>query len=250
MAWDNPSWGEERIANELWLKLGLRVSPRTVRKYLLRRLNHGRQRHAPSKRWLTFMRNHAKEIVTCHFCVMVTATFRLLSVFVIIEHAMRRILYINVTAQPTVSWTLQQLHNAIPADHAYRFLMHDRDAIFSQEIDQRVRHLGLRILKTPVRRRQANTLCQRLRGTLRRECLDFLIPLIAHHLQCFLQEWVQHYNERRPAMSLGPGIRQPLWSLPVPLQAYRHRLPEHLCVVTHQILGGLHHDYRLKKKAV
>ena len=34
MARDNPTWGEERIANELSLKLGIRLSPRTVRKYL------------------------------------------------------------------------------------------------------------------------------------------------------------------------------------------------------------------------
>jgi hypothetical protein len=33
MALENPTWGQERIANELLLKLGLRVSPRTVHKY-------------------------------------------------------------------------------------------------------------------------------------------------------------------------------------------------------------------------
>jgi hypothetical protein len=32
MALDNPLWGEERIANELLLKVGIRVSPRTVGK--------------------------------------------------------------------------------------------------------------------------------------------------------------------------------------------------------------------------
>lgn len=34
MARENPSWGQERIANELLVKLGLRVSPRAIRKYL------------------------------------------------------------------------------------------------------------------------------------------------------------------------------------------------------------------------
>ena len=68
MAFDNPSWGEERIANELWLKLGLRVSPRTVRKYLPKRLGHDRGGHVPSQRWRTFVRNHAREILACDFC--------------------------------------------------------------------------------------------------------------------------------------------------------------------------------------
>ncbi len=177
MAWDNPSWGEERIANELVLKLGLRVSPRTVRKYLPKQLDRGGSRRVSSQRWLTFVRNHAQAIVACDFCVVVTATFRMLYVFVIIDHATRRLLHANLTAHPTAQWTIQQLREAIPADHAYRFLIHDRDAIFSQEPAQSIRHLGLRVLKTPVRSPQANAICERLLGTLRRECLDFLIPL-------------------------------------------------------------------------
>ena len=78
MARENPSWGEERIANELLLKLGLCVSPRTVRKYLPKRLDRGRRQRVPSQRWRTFVRNHAQAIVACDFCVVVTATFRLL----------------------------------------------------------------------------------------------------------------------------------------------------------------------------
>ena len=136
MARENPSWGEERIANELLLKLGLRVSPRTIRKYLPKRLNPGRGKHATTQRWQTFVHNHAQAIVACDFCVVVTVTFRLLYVFVLMEHATRRILHVNVTAHPTASWTLQQLREAMPADHTYRFLIHDRDSIFSAQLDQ------------------------------------------------------------------------------------------------------------------
>jgi hypothetical protein len=89
MACDNRTWGQERIANELLLKLGLRVSPRTVRKYMPKRLNHGREHGVPSQRWRTFVHNHAQAIVACDFCVVVTATFRLLYVFANMEHATR-----------------------------------------------------------------------------------------------------------------------------------------------------------------
>jgi len=106
-----------------------------------------------------------------------------------------------VTAHPTAPWTLQQLREAIPADHSYRFLIHDRDSIFSQQLDQSIRDLGLRVLKTPVRSPQANVLCERLLGTLRQECIDFVIPLTEHHLQRLLSAWVQHYNHGRPHMS-------------------------------------------------
>jgi putative transposase len=251
MARENPSWGQECIANELLLKLGLRVSPRTVRKYLPRSRDCRPKPGVSSQRWRTFVRNHAKVIVACDFCVVVTATFRLLYVLyvlVVMELATRRILHVNVTAHSTAQWTLQQPREAMPSDHTYRFLIHDRDAIFPQELDQRVRHLGLRVLKTLVRSPQANALCERLLGTLRRECLDFLIPLTEHHLQRFLYEWVPHYNAGHPHMSLGPGFPQPPSSLPVSLQAHRHRLREHLHVVVRPILGGLHHDYGLAKK--
>jgi putative transposase len=180
---------------------------------------------------------------------VVTATFRLIYVLVVMELATRRLLHVNVTAHPTARWALQQLRDAIPSDHSYRFLIHDRDRIFSPQLDQQVRHLGLRVLKTPPQSPQANAICERLIGTLRREYLDFLIPLTEPHLRYLLHEWVPHYNEGRPHMSLGPGIPQPPPHLPAPLQAHRHQLPEHLRVVVCPILGGLHHEYQLRQKA-
>jgi transposase InsO family protein len=188
MARENPTWGQERIANELLLKLGLRVSPRTVRKYIPTRPASGPGKRVTSQRWRTFVRNHAQAIVACDFCVAVTATFRLLYVFVVMEHATRRILHCNVTAHPTAPWTLQQLREAIPTDHGYRFLLHDRDSIFSQQLDQHIYHLGLRVLKTPPQSPQANALCERLLGTLRQECIDFVIPLTENHLRRLLSE--------------------------------------------------------------
>jgi putative transposase len=114
----------------------------------------------------TFGRNHAQAIIACDFCV-VTAAFRLLYVFVVMEHATHRVLHTNVTAHPTVPWTLQQLREAMPADHRYYFLLHDHDSIFSQRLDQSLRNLGLRVVKTPPQSPQAHVLCERLMSTLR-----------------------------------------------------------------------------------
>jgi transposase InsO family protein len=66
--------------------------------------------------------------------------------------------------------------------------------------------MGLVILRTPVRAPQANAFCERLIGTIRRECLDFVIPLNERHLPTVLRDWCAHYNRGRPHASLGPGI--------------------------------------------
>ena len=158
MAADNPIWGEARIADELRLKLGIRVSPRTVGKYL----SHGRgprRTPDPKQRWMTFVRNHAKGIVACDFFVVVTATFRVLYVFVVMEVGARRIVHHNVTAHPTADWTLQQFREALPGDHGYQYVIHDRDRIYSHDLDQGVKSMGVRVLRTPVRSPKANDWC-------------------------------------------------------------------------------------------
>jgi putative transposase len=174
---------------------------------------------------------------------------RILYIMVVIEHATHRILHTNVTAHPTTQWTLRQLREAILSDHTYGFLIHERHSIFACEFDQSVRNLGLQVLRTPVRSPQANAICERLLGTLRRECLDFVILLTEDHLRRVLKDWVRHYNAGRPHMALGPGIPRPSSSRLGPLHAHRHRLPEHLWVVARPILGGLHHEYQLAETA-
>ena len=242
IARENPSWGEERIANELLLKIGLRVSPRTIRKYLPKSSAPGANPRG-DQRWSTFLKNHAQAIAACGFCVVAAATFRILYVFLIMEHASRRIVHLNVTAHPTAAWALQQLREAIVSDHTCRFIIHDRDAIFSAGFDASVARLGLEIIKTPVRSPKANALCERLIGTLRRECLDWIIPLTEQHLRKTLMLWLCHYNRGRPHSSVGPGLPDPPPNLPIDSQRHRHRFDRPSRIVAHPVLNRLHHEY-------
>jgi transposase InsO family protein len=108
--------------------------------------------------------------------------------------------------------------------------------------------MGLRILKTPFRAPKANAYCKRLVGSIRRECLDFLIPLNEKHLRRTLKQWVNHYNGGRPHFSLGPGIPDPPRGLPLEAPS-RYRIPPNYGVLAKPILCGLYHEYRLERFA-
>lgn len=242
MGRENPTWGEERIAAELSLKLGLRVSPATVRKYLN---SNGPRRQ--DQRWSTFVRNHARGIVACDFFISVTASFRILYVFVAMEVGSRRILHTNVTQHPTAEWTTQQFREFLAFDHPYRFVIHDRDGIFSAKLDEALKSFGVRPIRTPVRAPMANAYCERLIGTIRREAMDHLIPLNERHLRQMVKEFTRYYNRGRPHSSLGPGIPEPPQAK-VPAGSHRHKLSPGYRVTAKPVLGGLHHEYGLKRE--
>src|SRR5262245_21535189 len=105
-----------------------------------------------------------------------TATFRVFYVFTVLEVGSRRIRHWNVTGHPTATWTAQQFRMVMSGEEPHRFLIHDYDSIYSDSVDQTIAAMGLTILKTPVRSPQANAFCERVIGTIRRECLDWMIP--------------------------------------------------------------------------
>ena len=129
-------------------------------------------------RWSTFLRLHAQGIIACDFFLPVTVTLRRLYVFVLIEHRSRRLIHCNVTAHPTAAWTLQQLRESIG-------------------------RLGIQVLKSPPRSPMANAICERVIGTIRRECLDWLIPLSESHLRCIFKSWIPHLQYRTSAHCAG-----------------------------------------------
>jgi transposase InsO family protein len=185
-------------------------------------------------------------VLACDFFVVVTASFHRLYVFVLVDIATRQVVHLNVTEHPTAEWTIQQFRDGVPPDATYRSVVHDRDAIFAPAVDHALGAMSLRALRTPPRAPQANAYCERLIGTVRRECLDWIIPLNERHLRRALADWLAHYNGERPHSALGPGLPDN------PAQRASligHRLPTGHRVIARPRLGGLHHDYRLEKLA-
>jgi transposase InsO family protein len=146
--------------------------------------------------------SQGRGIIAFDLFVVVTTTFRLLYVFVVIEHHSRRLIHCNVTAHPSADWTLQQLREAVGFEERYAYLLHDRDSIFSNHLDDSIGRLGVKVLRSPPRSPMANSICERVIGAIRRECVDWVIPLSECHLRRILKSWIPHYNTWRPHMAL------------------------------------------------
>jgi putative transposase len=228
---ENPTWGQKIIAAEL-ARLGYSVSPRTVAKY--RPVGLDRQR---GQRWTTFIRNHLHETWACDFFVLVTGRFRVLYVFVVLSLERREIVQAGVTANPSAKWAAQRLVEAT-ADgrQSPRFLVHDRDSIYGAEFRRRVGGLGTRLLATPLRSPKANAYCERVIGTLRRDCFDHLIVRDEQHAGRVLRAYSSFYQGRPHR-----GLRMQ------PPDGARHLPPSKPSrptqIVSISVLGGLHHRY-------
>ncbi len=114
------------------------------------------------------MRTHAGEGLAGDFFVAVTATFRRIHVFVVLDISTRQIVHWNLTRHPTAEWTIEQFRNGITIDGPYRFVIHDHDAIYAPAVDAALTSMDLSMVKTPVRVAQANAFCERDRDSASR----------------------------------------------------------------------------------
>ncbi len=222
----NPTWGSPRIVGEL-RKLGIHVAKSTVEKYRPKSIK------PPSPTWKAFLANHVNDIVACDFFTVPTATFRVLFVFIILAHERRRIVHFNVTEHPTAQWTAQQLVEAFPWDTAPRYLLRDRDAIYSAGFQDRVSHMGIEEVKTAPRSPWQSPCVERVIGSIRREALDHVIVLNERHLRRILRSYVDYYHDWRTHLSLEMDVPASRAVQPVEVGPVR-KLPE---------VGGLHYHY-------
>jgi transposase InsO family protein len=222
----NPTWGAPRIHGEL-LKLGIDIGEASVSKYV------GLPRKPPSQTWRTFLRNHARDLVSIDFFTVPTATFRVLFVFLVLGNERRRVLHFNVTDSPTAFWTGQQIIEAFPWDTAPRFIIRDRDGIYGNDFVRRVSSMGIEEVVISARSPWQNPYVERVIGSIRRDCLDHVIVLNEMHLRRVVTSYVRYYHEARTHLGLGKDC-----PVPRPVEP-----PDLGSVSEEPMVGGLHHRY-------
>jgi transposase len=205
LARENPAWGHRRIQGEL-ARLGHRIAASTVWEILhAAGIDPAPRRAGPT--WREFLAVQAHAIIACDFLVVQTVLLRRLHVLVFIEHGTRRLRRAGVTARPTGAWAVQQARN-LAMDlggraGTMRFLIHDRDPLFTAAFAEVFKSEGLEVITTLARTPRMNAICERVIGTLRREVLDRTLILNERHLGLVLRAYVRHYNGHRPHQSRG-----------------------------------------------
>jgi transposase InsO family protein len=226
MSRENPTWGAPRIHGELMM-LGYFLSEATVARYMIKR------RGRPTQNWKTFLRNHLHETAAIDFLTVPTVTFQTLYVFVVLSLDRRHIVHFNVTTHPTAEWTALQLIQAFPFDTAPRFLLRDHDKIYGNAVVAALEQLGVTPIVTAVRSPWQNGYCERVVGTLKRECLNHMIVFNEAHARRILRDYLEYYHGSRTHLGLDKDAPDGRAVEPVELGPVQRR----------PMVGGLHSRY-------
>ncbi len=210
MAGENPSWGYARIQGALQ-HLGHRVARSTIAKVLR---EHGIG-PSPGRRmsWATFVRGHAPWIAAADFFITEVWTIRgLVRHFTLffVDIATRRVHIAGTTTNPTSAWMEQIARNVTDSPGGFlggkRFLIVDRDSVFSPRFKSIVECSGVGVLVTAYQAPNMNAYAERFVRSIRSECLDRMIFVGRASLERAIDEYVAHYHGERSHQGLGNEI--------------------------------------------
>src|SRR5262249_9091781 len=171
------------------------------------------------------------EHAACDFFTVDSITLRRYVLF-FIELGSRRVHLAGCTTNPTGAWVTQKARN-LSLSRVFertRILIHDRDSKFSASFDQVFRSESIKVIHRPIRAPQANAYAERFVGTVRAECLDWLLILGRRHLEYVLRTYAADYNAERPHRAL---------ALVPPEAGNTATRPANAKVERHDLLGGL-----------
>jgi transposase InsO family protein len=242
LATENPSWGHRRVQGEL-VRLGHRIAACTVWQILHDAgLDPAPCRSGPT--WRQFLTAQAKTILAVDFVAVDTVVLQRIYALIAVEHGSRRAHLLGVTAPSTGAWTTQAARNLLMdlTDRAttIKFLLRDRDSRFTKAFDAVFTAHGIGILTSPTQAPQANAICERMIGTLRRELVDKVLVVNERHLRRILTIYLHHFNNTRPHRTLAQLAPAQAETQPPPVV----NLADHQ-VRRRPILGGLTNEYQI-----
>jgi transposase InsO family protein len=242
LATENPTWGYTRIRGAL-RNLGHVLGRNTIKRILL---EHGLE-PAPSRGrripWKTFLKAHLGSIAATDFFTVEVLTFAgLVRYFVlfVIDIKTRRVQIAGIVRQPHGTWMKQIARNLTDNVDGFllgmRYLIHDRDPLFTDEFRELLHGAGVKCLKLPACSPNLNAYAERFVLSIKSECLDKLVLLGERHVRVAISEYVQHYLFERNHQ----GLDNQLITTPPPAATPAN---DSLPVARRERLGGLLNFY-------
>jgi putative transposase len=239
LARDNPSWGYTRLQDEL-RRVGRKVAAATIRKVLRSHRIPPAPQRDDGPTWRGFLLAQASTILATDFFQIETITLKRLYVSFVLELGTRRVHILGVTEHPTAAWTTQLARNFLAdagerADR-FRYLIQDRDSIFTDTFDAVFASTDTELKKSAPQCPKMNAFAERWVKTLHTECTDRILIADDRHLRVVLEQYMQHYNAGRSHQGHGLSLRAPLDDpnvIPFPAQR----------ITRTKVLGGLINEY-------
>ena len=216
LARSNAGWGYDRVVGAL-ANLGYSISDQTVGNILRRRGVPPASERGKSTTWKEFIRSHMSVLAGTDFFTAKVLTWRgLVTYYVLffIHLDTRRVSIAGITEHPDSAWTEQMGRNVTLEGWGFlqdrRYLVHDRDAKFSDLFQATVMAGGVKPLKLPARSPNLNSFAERWLRSVKEECLSKLVLFGEGSLRRAVREYVTHFLEERNHQGRGNVLLFPL----------------------------------------
>ena len=237
MARDNPRWGYTRIRGALH-NLGHEIARNTIKRILLENGFDPVERRGMS--WETFLKVHWGAIsATDFFSVEVITRSGLVRYFVlfVIDLKSRRVNIAGILPRPNGEWMSQIARNLADCEDGFlkeaRYLIHDRDPLFTRSFREILKSSGVETVKLPARSPNLNAYAERFVRSIKSECLAQIIPLGERHLRHAVKEYTEHYHIERNHQGLDNQL----------IEERHGAVDMNSSIVRHERLGGVLNYY-------
>jgi putative transposase len=186
--------------------------------------------------WETFLKAHWGAIAaTDFFSVEVITRTGLIRYFVlfVLDLKTRRVEITGILPRPNGEWMSQVGRNLTDCEEGFlkeaRYLIHDRDPLFTRAFREILKSSGVETVKLPARSPNLNAYAERFVRSIKSECLAQIIPLGERHLCHAVKEYTEHYHVERNHQGLDNRL----------IEQRQGVVDMNSSVVRHERLGGV-----------
>jgi putative transposase len=215
MATENRTWGYERIRGAL-TNLGHEVANSTIANILKRNAIEPSPERVRKTTWKEFLAQHWDQIAATDFFTVEVWTrtgLRRYMVLFFMDLSTRRVEIAGISTIANGLWMSQIARNLTDAVDGLlkgkRYLIHDRDPLFTAQFLSTLAQAGTKSVKLPPRSPNLNSYAERFVRSIKEGCLDRMILFGEEALRTAVREFVAHYHCERNHQGIGNVLIMP-----------------------------------------